>query len=125
MDWEKKTAQRPDLVGSAADAFNDSKTPAQALLSSLQRSEVARKDRYFGTVAAKMKAAREKLPNLEPHHPVKSDQAIFGTPSFEVDALLTAVPPEKVQHGLETNRESLMTLLYTRCTCATLECLRR
>ena len=96
MDWEKKIAQQPRLVGSTTDTFNSMRTPGQALLGSLQKSEVARKARYFDTMDAKMKAARENLPNLEPHHPISSDLAIFGQPTFEVDALLTTVPQRKV-----------------------------
>jgi hypothetical protein len=99
MDWEKKTTQREKLLGSAADSFNDQKTPGQALLGSLQASEAVRKDNYYNTVDAKMKAAREQLPALEPHHPKKSDMAIFGQPPAEASGLLTSVPPGTVSGG--------------------------
>lgn len=39
MDWEKKTAARPPLKEAAADVFNDTRTPGQALLSALQSAE--------------------------------------------------------------------------------------
>ncbi|PNH05442.1 hypothetical protein TSOC_008258 [Tetrabaena socialis] len=39
MDWEKKTVARPPLREAAADVFNDSKTPGQALLTALQAAE--------------------------------------------------------------------------------------
>ncbi|GIL62977.1 hypothetical protein Vafri_17149, partial [Volvox africanus] len=88
MDWEKKTVARPALREAAADVFNDTKTPGQALLTALQAAETVRKDRYNSTVAAKMKVAREFLPALEPRHPPKSDATIFGKPGAEVAALL-------------------------------------
>ncbi|KAG2484900.1 hypothetical protein HYH03_016380, partial [Edaphochlamys debaryana] len=88
MDWEKKTVARPPLREAAADVFNDTKTPGQALLTALQAAETVRKDRYGSTVAAKMKAAREYLPALSVRHPPKSDTTIFGSAGAEVAALL-------------------------------------
>ena len=96
MDWEKKTAQRDALKEAAADAFNELSLPGQSLLKNLQSAEVVRKDNFFNTVDAKMKAAREKLPGLHPKHPARSDQTIFGKASAEVHGLLPDAQPEKV-----------------------------
>lgn len=46
MDWEKKTAARPPLKEAAADVFNDTRTPGQALLSALQSAETVRRPGY-------------------------------------------------------------------------------
>ena len=97
MDWDKKTAQRPPLLQATADVFNDTKTPGQQLLAGLQTSETVRKQRYYGTVDAKMKAAREQLPALSARNPQKSDQTIFSLkPAAEVAALLPDITPKKV-----------------------------
>lgn len=42
MDWEKKTVARASLREAAADVFNDTKTPGQALLSALETAETVR-----------------------------------------------------------------------------------
>jgi hypothetical protein len=64
----------------------------------LQESEIVRKDKYFSTVGAKMKAAREKLPSLGVKHAVRSDLSIFTTPpTAEVHSLLPHVKPEQVR----------------------------
>lgn len=65
-----------------------------------QESEVVRKDKYFSTVGAKMKAAREKLPSLGVKHAVRSDMSIFTTPpTAEVHSLLPVVQPAQVRAG--------------------------
>lgn len=62
-----------------------------------QDAEVVRKDAYFSTVAAKMKAARERLPSLGPKHAPRSDTSIFvAPPHTEVHALQPDARPEKV-----------------------------
>ncbi|KAF5826213.1 hypothetical protein DUNSADRAFT_4137 [Dunaliella salina] len=96
MDWEKKTVKREALSGAAADNFNEMLTPAQTLLQTLQESEVARKEKYYSTVSAKMKAAREKLPSLGVKHAPRSDTSIFTVPPpREVHSLLPDIRPEK------------------------------
>ncbi|KAL6762773.1 hypothetical protein V8C86DRAFT_3130507 [Haematococcus lacustris] len=112
MDWDSKTAQRAALKDAAADTFNTIMTPGQTLLQSLQAAEVVRKDKYFSTVGAKMKAAREKLPSLAVKHAVPSHASIFITPPpAEVHRLLPDVQPEKadmagVQLMLEAQLEA-------------------
>lgn len=97
MDWEKKTSQRPPLVEATSDVFNDLRTPGQSLLAGLQASEAVRKARYFGTVDAKMKAAREQLPALAVRNPPRADQTIFAhRPAAEVAALLPDIAAKKV-----------------------------
>lgn len=62
-----------------------------------QASEVVRKDKYFSTVSAKMKAARELLPSLGVKHAPRSDASIFNMPPrAEVHALQADARPEKV-----------------------------
>lgn len=96
MDWEKKTAHRDALKHATKDAFNNFTAPGQVLLGAVQGAEDVRKARYFDTVDAKMKAAREKLPSLEPKHAVKSDNTIFpAKPRAEVARLLPTVVPQK------------------------------
>jgi hypothetical protein len=86
------------LDGAKADTLTPWNTPGQLLLKALQHSEQTRKERVSGTIAAKMREARDKLPSLQPKHPVKSDQAIFGDTehiSAEVQSLPADVKGNK------------------------------
>eukprot|EP00955_Chlamydomonas_euryale_P116986 366449-Chlamydomonas_euryale.AAC.20 len=97
MDWEKKTAVREALGGAAADTFNDMTTPGQSLLRSVQDAEVVRKERFGNTMGARMKAAREQLPSLQPRHAVRSDMSVFSSkPAAEVHSLLSNTRRAKV-----------------------------
>jgi hypothetical protein len=73
------------------------RTPAQRLLQSLKAAEIARKERTADTTAAKLREAREKLPNIVTKHPVPSDQAFLGKPVEEVHQLPTDVQAQKVR----------------------------
>lgn len=104
MDWEKKTTKRDDLQEAAADAFNDLQTPGQQLLTALQNAEVVRKDKYFNTIDAKMKSARERLPALHARNPVRSDISIFRPGDVEVHALLPDILPTQVSSAVGATR---------------------
>ena len=94
---QNKSLQPEEVAGDTLTSWN---TPGQLLLKSLQASEQARKERISGTITAKMKEARDKLPTLQPKHPSKSDQAIFGDPEHvagEVQSLPADIQGRKVQ----------------------------
>lgn len=88
MDWEKRTTQRAALQDATAEAAGGGKSASQMLLSSLQASEAVRKERYLGTVTARMKEAREKLPSLEVKHSPMGEAAVAREPAAEVHGLL-------------------------------------
>jgi hypothetical protein len=99
MDWEKRTTQRAPLQDAAAEAAAGGKSASQMLLSSLQASEAVRKERYLGTVTAKMKEARAKLPSLEVKHSPMGEAAVAREPTAEVNGLLFDQELKKVSNG--------------------------
>jgi hypothetical protein len=73
--------------------------PAQSLLASLQASEALRKERYLGTVTAKMKEAREALPSLVPKHSACGEAAVGREPAAEVHGLLFDVEAKQASEA--------------------------
>lgn len=104
MDWQKRTAQRQPLRDAAAEGAG--KAPGQALLASLQASEAVRKERYLGTVAAKMKRAREQLPSVEVKHSPVGDAALLHKEhAAEVHALRFDVDAKQVSEAGQATRQ--------------------
>ncbi len=74
-------------------------------VSCTQAAEVVRKDAFFSTVSAQMKAAREQLPSLGVKHAPRPDTTIFTKPpKAEVNMLLPEVQAAKVRPAHTSTR---------------------
>lgn len=74
-------------MGAAVDTFNKYMTPGQALLQSFKFSELHRRDRMKHTLSAKMRAARDKIGDIQARSPKSCDAALFPSPRDDVHCL--------------------------------------